>query len=242
MTMTDSNKEQITQLDLPTLNGEIQNSLQNMMIFCDDEPEDNPPLQRTVQMVGDNIPVMLIAGINASGKSIMASVAATAAKKCGFGKRVVSMTNRTTSGFERAMVFGDESDSSTGVNSVSAVLMGLRSCKQDDSPSVLVLDEPDIGLSEEYAGALGEYIAQQMIEPDHQLKLIVVISHSRPLYRRLLEVLPYQPNTVFLGDKTRTFMDWLNGPVPHFGPEEIEKLKTRGLETWRAIRHVTGAK
>lgn len=237
--MTDSTKDQITQLDLPTLNGQIHDSLQNMMIFCDDEPEDNPPLQRTVQMAESDIPVMLIGGVNASGKSIMASVVETAAKKCGFGKRVVSMTNRTSSGFERGMVFGDESDSSTGVNSVSAVLMGLRSCKQDDSPSVLVLDEPDIGLSEEYAGALGEYIAQQMIEPDHQLKLIVVISHSRPLYRRLLAVLPYQPHTIFLGDKTKTFMDWLNGPVPHFGADEIEKLKSRGRETWRAIRRVT---
>lgn len=239
--MTASNEEKITQMDLPTLNGQIYDSLQNMMIFCDDEPEDNPPLQRTVQMAEGNIPVMLIAGINASGKSIMASVVATAAKKCGFGKRVVSMTNRTSSGFESAVVFGDESNSSTGVNSVSAVLMGLRSCKQDDSPSVLVLDEPDIGLSEEYAGALGEYIAQQMIEPDHQLKLVVVISHSRPLYRRLLAVLPYQPHTIFLGDKTKTFMDWLNGPVPHFGADEIEKLKARGRETWREIRRITGA-
>jgi hypothetical protein len=240
--MTDSTEEQIAQLDLPTLNDQIRNSLQNMLIFADDESEDNPPLQRNVQMADGNIPVMLIGGLNASGKSIMASVIETAAKKCGFGKRVVSMTNRTTSGIGRALVFGDESDSSTGVNSVSAVLLGLRSCKGDEKPSVLVLDEPDIGLSEEYAGALGEYIAQQMIEPDHQLKMIVIISHSRPLYRRLLGVLPYQPHTVFLGDKSKTFMDWLNGPVPHFGPEEIELLKVRGRETWKAIRRITDSK
>lgn len=240
--MTASDKDPITQLDLQTLTGEINYALQHMLIFADDEPEDKPPLQRNVQMTEGAVPVMLIGGINASGKSIMASVVETAAKKCGFGKRTVSMTNRTSSGFQRAMIFGDESDSSTGVNSVAAVINGLKSSKTDNKPCVLVLDEPDIGLSEEYAGALGEYIAAHMIEPDHNLKLIVIISHSRALYRRLLQALPYQPHTAFLGDKSRTFMDWLKSPVPHFGPEEIELLKTRGRETWLAIHRITDAK
>jgi hypothetical protein len=233
-------KEEIIepQGDLGTLLGYIEGRLKDMLIFADDEEDDKPVLQRTYKIHGAEVPVMVVAGINASGKSIVADVVATSAKKCGFGRRAVTMKNRTTSGFERAMIFGDENDESTGVNSVSAVLKGVKSSKQDNGPSVLILDEPDIGLSEEYSGALGEYLAAQVIEADHNLKLLVVISHSRPLYRRMLEVLPYEPHSVYMGDNTKTFSDWLNGPVPRFGADEIEKLKARGLATWRAINSV----
>ncbi|MEG0869648.1 MAG: hypothetical protein RSG77_21785 [Hafnia sp.] len=233
--MSKADKEEVPQLDFKVLIDQIRQRLECMVLFADDEPEDTPVLQRTYQMAEGAVPVMVVGGINASGKSILSSVIGTVAKTCGYTRRTVSMNNRTASGFERAMIFGDESDSSTGVNSVSAVINGIKSSMTNDTPAVLILDEPDIGLSEEYSGALGEYIAQNVMQPDHNLKLVVVISHSRPLFRRLLKAIPFEPHTVFLGDKNKNFMDWLLQPVGHFGPEEIELLKTRGRETWRAI-------
>lgn len=229
----------VVQQDISVLFDAIKDRLESAPIFSEDEAG-NQLLIRNFQMSDISVPVMVVGGTNASGKSVFCSLISSIVKAHGFARREVSMTNRTSTGFERAMIFGDEGDNSTGYNSVSAAMKGIKSSKLSSVPSVLILDEPDIGLSEEYAGAFGEYIASQVLEPDHSLKLIVIVSHSRPLYRRLLAALPCTPHAVFLGSKTQTFMDWLHASPEHYGPEMMEFLIKRGREMRSAIGRAFG--
>jgi len=179
---------------------------------------------------------MLVAGSNASGKSIVTNMVQIMARDCGFAHRCVSMDNRSgKSGIERAMIFGSESDQSTGYISTGAVIKGLKASQTSDKPAVLILDEPDIGLSEEMAGAMGEYIAQHVSETDHNLKFIMIVSHSRPLFERILEQLPYQPHVVFMGSNEMTFSQWLNGPKQRLGPDAIDALRLKGRQTQSAV-------
>lgn len=227
------------QQSVPDLIGYIEEKMANSIFF---QPEDGTgvaPLLRNYTMSSADVPVLLVAGINASGKSILTNMVQTTAKNCGFAHRCVSMDNRTSRpGIERAMIFGTESDQSTGFISTGAVIKGMKASQSGESPAVLILDEPDIGLSEEMAGAMGEYIAQHVLEENHNLKFIVIVSHSRPLFERVLEKLPYAPHAVIMGSESMTFIEWLYGPKIKMGPEAIDALRIKGRETQRTVERV----
>ncbi|MDU8350577.1 hypothetical protein RYA05_01590 [Pseudomonas syringae pv. actinidiae] len=230
---------EFTQRSVPALIGYIEDKLANSIFFQSEEETGAAPLLRTYAMSGTNVPVLLVAGINASGKSILTNMVEILAMDCGFAHRCVSMDNRTSgSGIERAMIFGTESDQSTGYISTGAVIKGLKSSQTGDKPAALILDEPDIGLSEEMAGAMGEYIAQHVLEQNHNLKFIMIVSHSRPMFERVLEKLPYAPHVVFMGSEDMTFDAWLNGPQIRLDPSAIDQLRTKGKDTWRNVEQV----
>lgn len=224
------------QQDVPALIGYIKEKLETSIFFQPDPETGVAPLLRTYAFSEVDVPAFLVSGLNASGKSILTNMVEILARDCGFAHRCVSMDNRTSSsGLERAMIFGSESDQSTGFISTGAVIKGLKASQTGDKPAVLILDEPDIGLSEELAGAMGEYIAQHIVDSDHNLKFIMVVSHSRPLFERIIEKLAYQPHVAFMGSTETTFNQWLTGTKQRLGADAIDALRVKGKETQRAV-------
>lgn len=162
----------------------------------------------TVTVDGDiNSKCAVIYGDNASGKSLIASLMELQLKDDGIYSRSANMRNRTSSGIERAMVFGDESSSSTGAMSLKVAIKSMKATAAAGKPAVSILDEPDIGLSPYYARAFGEHIANEYNAMDDD-KGLIMVSHSTELMQNFLDGLdkPY----VAIGINTdKSLAEWM---------------------------------
>lgn len=147
----------------------------------------------------DNTKVCFVAGENASGKSLIGKFVRAWLPYSRPKAKPISVTivERTGSGtsemakFRRVMMFGDESEQSTGETSVSIVCKALENCKrrieEDKDEILLVLDEPELGLSTGYHHALGFLIGQEIgILQRHEAFVgVLMVSHSREMYQGL---------------------------------------------------------
>ena len=179
----------------------------------------------------------VVTGENASGKSFLVRALAHRMREDRGRLEVmaVTMNMRSRGGMERAFIWGDEGRNSTGRLSVKAVIGGLKTCREREREHVLILDEPDIGLAEGYAGALGEYIAAFAGAMPERTLGLVVVTHSRPLVRALM---PTNPTAVRVGDDPRPLALWLEeGPIPRT-MADIEALGARSSAVMSGINRV----
>lgn len=179
---------------------------------------------------------VLITGDNASGKSFMAKHL-----KVGFdesGEKIefipVSMEMRTAPGMQRAFMFGME-DHSTGNVSVRSVLTGLRTCRERTQRHFMLLDEPDIGVSESYARAMGEVIAQFVADMPEMTVGLAVVTHSRPLVRELMAV---NPTSIRIGADQRPLSQWLEEGPGYRSVADLEALAGETHGRMRTIKAV----
>lgn len=177
--------------------------------------------------------ITLIAGPNASGKSLVCKLIATFAREKKMACRACSMLNRSQGGIESAMIFGDESYNSTGVNSFGAVKNALIST-ENDKRGIVILDEPDIGLSEEYSAAFGKYIADFMNSSGESFSHLIVVSHSRLFFNCFLEEYKKKVNKVYMSE-AKTFDDWRSGAVKPANIDELANLSKNGRDKFLAI-------
>lgn len=185
--------------------------------------------------------ILLVTGENAGGKSLVcrfiaqhvARMAADAETKVEFMR--IGMELRSAPGIHRAFIFGDEGIDSTGRNTVKSVLGALRTSAARETPHVVCLDEPDIGLSEGYQAAVGETLARYGADlPDTAVGLVVV-THSRPIASRLLEL---RPHCIRVGDDLRPTAEWLeNGPLPRTA-DDLQGLCSMAANRYRAVNTI----
>lgn len=213
---------------------EIKGTFPNIPHFAGSAEGDDVLFPLTTSWSDDDSKVILVAGGNASGKSALTSFIQAIAKQAACQTRSCSMRNRTASGFQSKMIFGDESRSSTGACTVGAVKMGLESSINSPAPAVMILDEPDLDLSEECSMAMGAYIAQCANAEASNLRLIVVVSHSRALFRDLMANLSQPAHKVFVGDANRSFDAWLDGPIISPGVDYLLNLQKLGHDKFKA--------
>lgn len=200
--------------------------------------------------------VLLIAGANATGKSLLFRHVAAAADEKGLSVITISIRERTGSGsfemaaFRRSMMFGDEHEQSTGATSYRVVKTGFRNIhsrleKEDGQPTLLLLDEPEMGLSTGYAAAMGEYLAKEASALPARAPGLVVVTHSRDLVRQMLEHLPARPHFLYTGLSPLDLDTWISAPE-HRTVEDLEKLEALGMEGRQAfsafVRKLEGAK
>lgn len=198
---------------------------------------------------------VLVTGDNATGKSLFAKVlGANLARKAetAFGRERIAVYNlgmglRTAHGMARSFVYGGyEGDSSTGAMSLRAVEGGLRQCHPERprrEPCILILDEPDIGLSDAYATALGDLVADETVTLDPQVLAIVVVSHNRLFLNRLKERLTARgsaPHHVACGPGHPGLQGWLDGncemPVPSVA--DLLSIGDRNREGARRVEKI----
>lgn len=146
--------------------------------------------------------LVVVFGDNASGKSLMLTVFRAfigIRSDSGAETLSVSMQSRTTSGMAQVFMYADESYNSTGAASLQAVRGCFHNAERREHPVWLLFDEPDTGLSDRYASAFGAYLAQQVNSLPANIRGVVLVTHSRPLLRRLLAELNEPPHEVSMG-------------------------------------------
>lgn len=182
--------------------------------------------------------ILLITGDNASGKSLVCKYMRQLIREDKVEVMDGGMHRRTTSGFERAFMYGDENRDSTGNLSMKFVRTGLRTCQSRETPHVLMLDEPDVGLSEGYQAALGEMLAQFAAALPEQTTLVIV-THARVIVERLM---PFKPHCFRVGDDRRPTAQWIKeGPLPR-SVADLENLGQQAMERSRAIQAVINSR
>ena len=184
----------------------------------------------------DNSRVVVISGENAGGKSLFGTYLDQWLKKRGKADQdqiqsmLVGMALRTQAGMHRAFIWGEEGRNSTGSLSARAVLGGLNTCRNNENRNALLLDEPDIGLSESVAQAMGVTLARFAADMPEKMVALVVITHSRPLVRELMDL---NPHCVRVGPDHRPTREWLeHGPLPVGDLEDVTKTN---LERMREV-------
>lgn len=134
----------------------------------------------------------------------------------------------------RAMVYGDESWQSTGEISMRSALRGFDNL-EGDQPRCLVLDEPDIGLSEAYAKALGDEIAAACRRIPESSPGAVIVTHSRAIAAAVAALGPWAAR---VGDDLRPTAEWLrDGPLP-LPPGALEHLSGIAVERFRRVSRI----
>lgn len=174
-----------------------------------------------VLFTGD-LRVTVIVGENASGKSLLFRVLQSLAKtKHDVTGITISIRERTGSGLHemshmrRAFMFGDEDQQSTGATSANVIDSGFKNAEGGShGETLLMLDEPEMGLSDGYARALGEFIGQKSQALAECCHGVVVVTHNRSLVSGLVDGLGAEPAFVNLSPDAIGLTDWL-APRPN---------------------------
>lgn len=182
--------------------------------------------------------VWVISGENAGGKSLFCKavegLVRSSSEEAGTPIEVmrVGMDRRTSSGIERALMFGDESRQSTGMLSVSCLLSGLETSRNRTNPHWLILDEPDIGVGEGYRAAVGELFAEFSQNLPENALGFVIVTHAREIAGPMISA---GASSVRVGRDLRPVAEWIrDGDLPKT-LEELKSLPKRSTELYRTI-------
>jgi ABC-type sulfate/molybdate transport systems ATPase subunit len=185
----------------------------------------------------------VIVGENASGKSLFYRlIAQFAHKHHKLLPITISIRERTGAGahemggMRRIMMFGDESEQSTGATSVNVVASGFHNAGRD-TPALLLLDEPEMGLSDGYARALGQFIANEYAKLPDTCAGVVIVTHSRALVDGLWSQHATRPLFVHLGDDPKPLERWLAEPEVR-SVEDLMNLRELALQRRRAVHRL----
>lgn len=188
--------------------------------------------------------LLIIVGENASGKSLLFRVISAWAHKKKVTGITISIRERTDSTvpFRRAFMFGEENEKSTGANSFQVIEAGFKNAESGGhGQTLLMLDEPELGLSDGYARALGEYLGQRATTLTDSCQGLVVVTHSHSLVRGVLVGLQATPAFVHVGAQSKPIDRWLVDPE-HRTVEDLKNLSDVAFERWRAIQKIMNEK
>lgn len=181
--------------------------------------------------------VWIVSGENAGGKSLFCRALQSLARKEGdkadkIEIMRVGMEARTTSGIQRALMFGDEQTDSTGKISISCLLAGINTARKRENPHWLILDEPDIGVGEGYRHAIGELFAKFALDLPELTLGFIVVTHSREIASPMVAA---GASSVRVGDDLRPVAEWIaNGDLPKT-VADLEALAGRSTHRFRAV-------
>jgi energy-coupling factor transporter ATP-binding protein EcfA2 len=153
--------------------------------------------------------LLVVTGENASGKSLVRRALTKFSRQDGLQVMDISPEGKARGGIVGAMIYGTEEDRSTGSNSARTIKKAIQTARARQEPHLIVLDEPDAGLSDEYAAGAGQAIAEFCASCPEMTKMVVVVSHRRALVSELASVSPSQ---LCLGG-CPPLKEWLSRPV-----------------------------
>lgn len=171
----------------------------------------------------------IITGPNASGKSLLRKIVHVHYQRRKLFLLHLSQAARSTGGFGRCMVYGSEDDDSTGYNSINVFLKSFDNANKAE-PTGLLIDEPEIGCSEEVQLAMGLHLATRIQELP-MLHGCYVITHSRLFVQSLLHL---KPTHFRLGDDM-TLEQWVNRPIH---PANLQEVLDRGIAGYRLVHKI----
>lgn len=182
--------------------------------------------------------LIVVVGDNASGKSFLRRIVQLLCQKNKIECIHLSMEGRRNIGMAPwlTFVYGDEGREATGVNSAGTIITGITTCQGREGKHVIFWDEPDIGLSDDWAAGSGQRICKfTQDSPKHTLAAIVV-SHSRALVRELLPAKPFYLHLGVESEQAPPTLDaWLERPIVPRDPEELRGLSRKRFKAIQAI-------
>lgn len=188
--------------------------------------------------------LLIVTGGNATGKSFFSRLVHEYCRHYVSAKVEVlpiTMSVRTSGGIHLAfMLHGAENSESTGVNSAWMLQGAFKTAKSRKHGVAIILDEPAIGLSESYCAAMGKFIAKQIKEMSANIKLVVLVSHSRVLIGSLVTSLfkkKARPHHVRFGDDF-SLSQWLAGETPTKSINDLLKLPDKSIGVMRKIAKI----
>ena len=211
----------------------------NSLLFNDGES----PFHAAVS--GRAAKLVVVTGENATGKSLFVRVAAAILQQEDVLPVSVSIRERTGAGshemggLRQAMMFGDEMEQSTGATSVSVAQRAFGNLDRPQG-SLLIVDEPELGLSEAYARALGEYIGGEIGTVPKKCIGVMVVTHSRPLVRGLVDGFGKVPTHVAVSAEHPAqagLKQWLD-EVEHHSIDELLALRDVGHDRWLRVNKI----
>ena len=204
-------------------------------------PENTP---FNAHLTPGNKRVILVTGDNGSGKSMLVQDLRAWCKKFHDVDATISISirERTGSGYAdplmKSMVFGMEDQQSTGGLSVGVTQRAFNNLdmwSESGRHIAMVLDEPEIGLSQSYATPLGELIAKSFLALKSPTAGLVVVTHNRGLAKSLVEHLGEAPTFCFMGPEPVALDTWMGQSKVH-SYEDLLKLPELCLERRRQVR------
>lgn len=133
----------------------------------------------------------------------------------------------------KSFVYGREEDDSTGATSLRAVNGVMAQSPKREGRHVIALDEPEVGLSDEFAVALAEKIRAFAADLPPLCDALIVVSHSRAFVGHLM---PTNPHRLRFGPLSTE--EWLSRPPVPATVEELDGLAERNRATSRAITRI----
>ena len=177
----------------------------------------------------------VITGPNTSGKSLLRKVIHNRYHERKMEYMAVSQEQRCSStGIQRLMVYGTETDESTGYNSIKMLLKAIQTGQAREKSFAIMLDEPEIGCSDETQAGIGLRIASQ-IDTMPNLHGMYIVTHSRQLVKYLLQTV--KPTHWRLGEDGLSLEQWANRDV---APTDLDALLAEGKEKWHAVNAMIG--
>lgn len=205
-----------------------QSIVQNLSYFDDDGPI-------KVAFDSGHDKLVIVTGDNATGKSFIRRVYHAVIKLTKDEVMHLSQEGRCSSGIPSALIYGDESYNSTGFLTSCTVSTGIRSCKERTTPHYIIWDEPDIGLSEKYAGGVGVEIRKFVENLSEYTQGVIVVTHSKAIVRQLVSLNPSHLRVGGCPD----LKTWLNRFEE---PGSLEELEERNHTVFRAIQKLLDSK
>lgn len=180
-------------------------------------------------------PLVLITGPNASGKSFLRRLVNQSLRKAEVECIHLSQEGRSASGIIRSMVYGTEEWQATGEITTHSILMAFKTARGRNNKHAIFFDEPEIGLSDEYAAGAGKEIAEFIAALPPLTFAVFVVTHSKHLARELVHLGPHH---LRLGDSP-CLEDWLNKPVV---PRDLRELEEESRKRYKRIQAILARK
>jgi hypothetical protein len=178
--------------------------------------------------------VCIITGQNASGKSFLRKILNARHQDDNIEYIHLSQCGRSSSsGLMRAMIYGSEEEDSTGYISVKAIRGAIRTGTARTKPFALMLDEPEIGCSEELALSLSHKLVNE-IPNMLKLETLYINTHSRNIVNPLLALNPGYVHLYSADDELKypTIQSWLEREIE---PIDVDLLYENANKKYTAV-------
>lgn len=150
----------------------------------------DPPLYVNFQKADSSLYV--ITGPNASGKSFFVKQIKAYASQKNIKQYHMGLLSRTASLYEahseHFWSLVPEDIASTGENSSVLLLNGIEGFSKQNEETIILLDEPALGLSTEYKQVVANYLVEFSQRTSKKLKGLFVCSHDHQILSALEEI------------------------------------------------------
>ena len=179
----------------------------------------------------ENKTLLVITGENATGKSFVRRLVQSICKLEKIELIHLSQEGRSRSGIVSSLIYGDESNNSTGYLTSNLITTGINTCQKRTSKHFIFWDEPDIGLSDKYAAAVGIKIKEFVENLPNLTTGVIVTTHRKCLVYQLL---PLKPSLLRLGDK-KTLRQWFDEVIK---PGDLNELSEKNNKLFEQIQKI----